>query len=111
MRTISGEIVFPNNAPKRKAGRVTIELHDISVADAPSKMLAQTRLEDVPVRPNEHLPFKIKVPHDTKGTAFRVHVDWDKDGSVSAGDLLTTQVISPPAAGQTEPVQVPITLI
>jgi hypothetical protein len=40
-----------------------------------------------------------------------VHVDWDGDGSVSAGDLLTTQVIAAPAEGQSGPVKVPVTLI
>ena len=111
MRTITGEIVFPSNAPKRLARLVTIELHDISLADAPSKMLAQTRLEDVRVRPDEHLPFTMKVPDLSEGTAFRVHVDWDGDGSVSTGDLLTTQVIYAPGKGEAGPVQVPVTLI
>lgn len=109
MRTITGQIVFPSNAPKKKARLITIELHDIRIADAPSKMLAQSRLKDVQVVPGEHLPFKIKAPDESKGAAFRVHVDWDGDGKVSAGDLLTTQVIRVPDGG--ESVQVPVTLI
>ncbi len=109
MRTIKGQIVFPPNAPERKARLITIELHDISVADAPSTMVAETRLRNVQVRPDEDLPFTVKAPEESQGAAFRVHVDWDGDGSVSAGDLLTTQVIYVPGAGQT--VQVPVTLI
>ena len=111
MRTISGQIVFPPNAPKKKARLITIELHDIRVADAPSKMMAQTHLRGVPVQPDEHLPFKIKAPDESQGLAFRVFVDWDGDGKVAAGDLLTTQVIRVPGEGQVEPVQVPVTLI
>ena len=112
MRTIRGEIVFPSNAPKRLARLVTIELHDISLADAPSKMVAETRLKDVQVRPDEDLPFTIKAPEEeSQGAAFRVHVDWDGDGHVSAGDLLTTQVIYVPGAGEAGLVQVPVTLI
>jgi hypothetical protein len=111
MRTIKGQIVIPPNAPKLKARRVTIELHDMSVADAPSKMLTQTHLKDVQVQPNGSLPFTIKAPEASRGVAFRVHVDWDGDGSVSAGDLLTTQVIAAPAEGQSGPVKVPVTLI
>jgi putative lipoprotein len=109
MRTITGQIVFPSNAPKKKARLITIELHDIRVADAPSKMRAQTRLKDVQVEPGGNLPFKIKAPDDVKGAAFRVHVDWDGDGKVAAGDLLSTQVIRVPDAG--ESVQVPVSLI
>ena len=111
MRTIRGEIVFPSNAPKRLARLVTIELHDISLADAPSKMVAETRLKDVQVRPDEDLPFTIKAPEEAQGAAFRVHVDWDGDGRVSAGDLLTTQVIYAPGVGEGGAVQVPVTLI
>jgi len=109
MRTITGQIVFPPNAPKKKARLITIELHDIRVADAPSKMMAQTHLRDVPVQPDERLPFKIKAPEEPQGLAFRVLVDWDGDGKVAAGDLLTTQVIRVPDAG--ESVQVPVTVI
>ncbi|HEY6374026.1 MAG TPA: hypothetical protein VIX90_00740 [Edaphobacter sp.] len=111
MRTIKGQIVFPPNAPEQKARLITIELHDISVADAPSKMVAETRLKDVQVRPDEELPFSIKAPEESRGIAFRVHVDWDGDGSFSAGDLLTTQVIAVPGAGEAGLVQVPVTLI
>jgi hypothetical protein len=111
MRTITGQIVFPPNAPKLKVPLITIELHDISVADAPSKMLTETRLKNVSVRPNEHLAFKIKAPETSRGVAFRVHVDCDGDGRVSAGDLLTTQVTYAPAEGQSGPVEVPVTLI
>jgi len=109
MRTIKGEIVFPPNAPTQKARLISIELHDISVADAPSKMVAQTQLKNVSVQPDEHLPFKIKTQDESQGLAFRVLVDWDGDGKVAAGDLLTTQVIRVPDGD--ESVQVPITLI
>jgi putative lipoprotein len=111
MRTITGQIVFPSNAPKKKARLITIELHDMSVADAPSKMLTQTRMKDVQVAPNEALPFKIKAPEASRGVAFRVHVDWDGDGKYAPGDLLTTQVIPVPAEGQSGPVEVPVTVI
>jgi hypothetical protein len=111
MRTIQGHVVFPGDAPKRKAKHVTIELHDASLEDAPSKMLTQTRLKDVAIEPGGSTAFKIEAPEAARGVAFRVHVDWDGDGKVSAGDLLTTQVIRMPALDETKPVQVPVTLI
>ena len=111
MRTITGQIVFPANAPKQKARLISIELHDIRVADAPSKMVAETHLKNVQVKPDDYLPFKIKAPEESQGLAFRVLVDWDGDGKVASGDLLTTQVIRVPTEGQSEPVEVPVTLI
>lgn len=111
MRTITGHIVFPGNAPRRKARRITVELHDVSLQDAPSKMLTQTLLEDVAIKPGSSAAFTIDAPEASRGVAFRVHVDWDGDGKVSAGDLLTTQVIAAPGAEQKELVEVPVTLI
>ncbi len=111
MRSVRGHVVFPADAPKRKAALVTIELHDVSLQDVPSKLLTQTKLKDVAVKPGGSAAFTIRAPDATHGVAFRVHVDWDKDGSVSSGDLLTTQMIAAPAAGAKEPVQVPVSLI
>ena len=112
MRSIKGEIVVPANAPRRKAHTITIEIHDISVADAPSKMLSQLRLTNAQVKPNDHLAFQIDAPElSGRMLAFRVHVDWDGDGAISSGDLLTTQVIPVPPSAEPTQVQVPVTLI
>ena len=112
MPSIKGQIVVPANAPRRKAHTITIEVHDISVADAPSKMLSQSRLTNAQIKPNDHLAFQIDAPELTgRLLAFRVHVDWDGDGAISSGDLLTTQVIPVPRPGDAKQVQVPVTLI
>jgi putative lipoprotein len=112
MRSIKGQIIVPPNAPRRKAHTITIEVHDISVADAPSKMLSQSRLANAQVKPNDRLAFQIDAPELTgRMLAFRVHVDWDGDGAISSGDLLTTQIVPVPSAGETKQVQVPVTLI
>jgi putative lipoprotein len=112
MRSIKGQIVVPADAPKRKAHTISIEVHDISVADAPSKMLSQSRLTNAQVKPNGHLAFQIDVPETTsRMLAFRVHVDWDGDGKISTGDLLTTQVIPVPPSAEPAQVKVPVTLI
>ena len=97
MRSIKGHIVVPANAPKRKAQVIKVEVHDISVADAPSKLVAQSILKNVQVKPNQQLSFQLDVPEPSKASlAFRVHVDWDGDGATASGDLLTTQVIAVP---------------
>lgn len=112
MRSISGHVVVPANAPQRKAQVVTIEVHDISVADAPSKLVAQSILKNVQVKPNQQLSFQLDVPEASKASlAFRVHVDWDGDGAPASGDLLTTQVISVPRSADPVVIEVPVTLI
>ncbi len=112
MRSIKGHIVVPANAPKRKAQVVSIEVHDISVADAPSKLVARSTLKNVQLKPNQQLPFQLDVPEASKASlAFRVHVDWDGDGAPASGDLLTTQVISVPRTAKPAAIEVPVTLI
>jgi len=112
MRSIKGHILVPPNAPKRKARVVSIEVHDISVQDAPSKLVAQSILKNVQLEPNQQVSFHLNVPEASKASlAFRVHVDWDGDGSTASGDLLTTQVISVPPQAEPAAIEVPVTLI
>src|SRR3954452_4330590 len=112
MRSIKGHIVVPADAPKRKAGVVSIEVHDISVQDAPSKLVAQSILKNVQLGPNQQVSFHLNVPEASKALlAFRVHVDWDGDGSTASGDLLTTQVISVPPQAEPAAIKVPVTMI
>ena len=113
MRSIHGEIVLPANAPDRVAKIVLIEVRDVSVADAPSTVVASTRLEGVHSRPNGRIPFTLRAPGETKARmlALRVHVDWDGDGKVASGDLLTTESIPVALAGNFGPIRATVRLI
>jgi putative lipoprotein len=113
MRSVKGEIVLPADAPEREAKTVLIEVRDVSVADAPSQVVATTRLANIECRPNERIPFELPTPEApaSRMLAVRVHVDWDGDGSVSSGDLLTTESIPVPVAGFVGALRVPVRLI
>jgi len=113
MRSVHGEIVLPADAPVREAKSILIEVRDVSVADAPSTVVASTRLAGVHCRPNERIPFTLQAPEVAKGRmlALRVHVDWDGDGRVSSGDILTTESIPVALAGDSGPIRAAARLI
>lgn len=94
MSKITGHVVFPSDAPARRARRVLVEVRNTSEQDAASKLLASSELRDVVVRPDGSIAFEVDVvATKLAGATFRVHVDWDGDGSVSKGDLLSTQAV------------------
>jgi putative lipoprotein len=113
VRNITGKVVLPENAPAVKADQVTIEVRDVSEADAPSTVVAQRRLDSVALKPNGEIKFKIPVPEvePNRTLAFRVHVSLDGSGSVKPGDLLTTTYVTVPASGKADQLEVPVKII
>ena len=107
MAKISGHVVFPADAPARRARRVTVEVRDTRLQDAASALLGRVLLHDVAVKPGGRAAFTVEGPEEQlQGATFRVHVDWDGDGSVAKGDLLTTQSVH-----ARDDAEVPVTLI
>lgn len=107
MAKISGHVVFPADAPARRARRVTVEVRDTRLQDVASALLGRVLLDNVAVKPGGRAGFTVETPaEELQGATFRVHVDWDGDGSVAKGDLLTTQLIR---VG--DDAEVPVTLI
>jgi uncharacterized lipoprotein YbaY len=112
MRPITGEIVLPANAPAGRAQRVLVEVRDISLADAPSTVVAEESLTDVALRPNGRIKFRLTVPEvePAHTLSLRVHISLDGGDRAKSGDLLTvaTQPVprSGPATGLTIPVAV-----
>jgi len=92
MRTVSGDILLPANAPTTKAGQMVVEVRDVSLADAPSVVIAEQQMADVQVRPHGRIPFRLAVPEvaANRSLSVRVHVSMDGSGRVQSGDLLTT---------------------
>lgn len=113
MRNITGKVVLPANVPAVKAGQVTIEVRDVSMADAPSTVVAERRLDNVVLKPNSEIKFKIPVPEveSNRTLGLRVHVSLDGSGTVKSGDLLTTTHIAVPGAGKVPEIEVPIKVI
>jgi putative lipoprotein len=113
MRTVRGKIILPGNAPKVSADHIIIEVRDISVADAPSKVVAENRLSNVKLEPNEQIDFEIPVPEAEPNhtLSFRVHINLDGSNVTSSGDLLTTAHYPVPSTGTPKPVELSVEVI
>lgn len=113
MRTITGKIILPPNVQATKADEVTVEVRDVSEADALSTVIAERRLKDVALRPNGEIKFKLSVPDvgSNRSLAMRVHVSTDGSSRVKSGDMLTTAHIPVPSAGDAEQLEVPVVVI
>src|SRR5215468_10862767 len=113
MRTVTGNIVLPANAPTVNADQILIEVRDISLADAPSTVIAHERLDDVALKPNGQVRFKIPVPEveSNRRLSLRVHVNLDGSGRTNSGDLLTTASHPIPNTGTPAPLEVPVVVI
>jgi len=113
MRTITGQVALPTNAPAANAGLVLIEVRDVTLADAPSTLVAEQRLNKIRLMPNGQIEFKILVPEveQNRSLSFRVHVSLDGSGRVKSGDLLTTAIIPVPNVGVRAPINVPVSVI
>lgn len=105
--------MLPENTPKTKQARVLIEVRDVSMADAPSTIVAHEYIDKVALGPDREIPFQLSVPEvaPNRSLALRVHIDIARKGQVSAGDLLTTAHIPIAATGTQATLKVPVTLI
>ncbi|WP_162606656.1 YbaY family lipoprotein [Jiangella asiatica] len=105
-----GEAVLPETAPTGPAARMTVEVHDVTLADAPSAVVARTVLERVPLAPNRVIEFDLDVPEASPGRdlSLRVHVDVDGTGVVTPGDLITTQHLPVAGVGELAGVVAPL---
>ena len=95
------------------AAALIIEVRDVSVADAPSTVLASRRLRRVKLRPGGRIPFALEVPEAaaSQSLSMRVHVDVDGDGRVGAGDLLSTRAYPVAATGPVGALQIAVVKI
>ena len=92
---------------------LVVEARDVSEADAPSVVVARTRLDDVPVEPGGSIPFELEVPEVGRGRSLslRAHASPDCEDDVRPGDLLTTASYPVAPSGPQPPVTVRLTLI
>ena len=113
MRTVSGEIVLPANTPAVTAKLVLIEIRDVTLADAPSVVIAEQRLQNISLKPGGHIAFKLSVAEVAlnRMLSVRAHVSLDGSGRTQSGDLLTTASFPVPNAGTPAPLEVRVAVI
>ena len=101
MREITGDIVIPSDCPIVNEATALIEVRDVSLADALSTVVAQTRLTDVNCRPGDRIPFSLNVPEvsEAQSLAIRIHISCAGSNDTKSGDLLTTRSYMVPSRG------------
>ncbi|MFD4351485.1 hypothetical protein ACFWPX_02945 [Nocardia sp. NPDC058518] len=112
MRRIHGVVVFPADAPATTA-LLIVELRDVSYADDSASLVASTQITAATVRPHGRCPFEFEAPEMPMAASLslRCHIDLSGDGTVMAGDLLSTQSLPIPTAGDAGPLVVPVVVI
>ena len=113
MRTISGEITVPVNCPSATGAAILIEVRDVSLADAPSTVIAHMKLTNINLHPDDRFAFSLAVPEieNTRSLTLRVHISLSDSDRVRPGDLLTTASYPVPLRGTASGMVVPVTLI
>jgi uncharacterized lipoprotein YbaY len=113
VRTIIGDIALPANCPEFREAVVLIEVRDVSLADAPSLVVAHTQLKGVTIKPGAFVPFSLGVPEvpDARSLELRIHISLSNSDQVKHGDLLTTTSIPIPSRGVPGYTIVPVTLV
>lgn len=105
--------MFPTDAPRCQAEDIVVEVRDVSVADAPSAVVAAANLPAVNLEPGARLPFEVDVPEvdSTRSLSLRVHVNFQGAQSVKPGDLISTASYPIPANGTPPPITVAVRLV
>lgn len=111
MRTVSGHILVPEETAGQ-AKVVTIEIRDVSIADAPSTVLASQTLRNVAFAANAPIRFSLKAPEAPgRRLALRVQVDGASTPGRPAATYLTTQSIDVKSEGDVTALEAPLTAI
>jgi uncharacterized lipoprotein YbaY len=91
---VRGQVRFEPGAPPVVNATVRLQLEDVSLADAPARVVAQQVIRDVSVRTPAAtpIPFLLHGPVglDPRPTYnLRVHVDLNGNGQIEVGDFIT----------------------
>lgn len=110
-RRLQGEIVFPSDAVRGNAARITVELRDVSMQDQASTILASKTMTNVNIEADCRLPFELEAPTVAAGRslAMRVQVDMRQGQRHATGDFLSTVSTPVPIAGDVQGLVVPVT--
>jgi uncharacterized lipoprotein YbaY len=89
---ITGTVSFGSDAIPFDKATAYISLLDVSMQDAPSKIISKQVITDIKYVAGKKIEFSIKGKiEDERGTyIISVHIDVDGDSKVSVGDYITT---------------------
>lgn len=113
MRRVTGAVVPQPGVSEGIADHLLVEVRDVSLLDAPSRVVAQVRYEAVPVAPGTGIPFELDVPDAPPGSslAVRAHLARGPGETVRQGDALSTVSVDVPASGSIGGLHVPVSAV
>jgi uncharacterized lipoprotein YbaY len=113
MRSVSGCVVLPPDAPRSTAVLLLVEVRDVSLMDAPSVVVAETRAGDVAIEPGGQIPFDLAAPDALPGhsLAVRAHLSLDGTAAVSSGDLVSVTHLALPSSGDSDGMEIPVRIV
>lgn len=92
---IKGEILFEEEAKSFSGATVYVRLEDVSLADAPSKIVTEQVIYDVSYQAGSNTKLEIRlygqIPDKRKSYAVSVHVDLNGNGQVDRGDYISME--------------------
>ena len=113
MRTVTGVVRLPEDLPDSKAAQMVVEVRDISMADAPSTVVASRKIRDVRLKPSAEIEFRLRVPEveGNRSLALRANISLEGGNMVEPGDLLTTIIHPVASAGDVSDLEIPVVRI
>lgn len=108
-RTIEGWVQLPPEDPGTPQGDLVVELRDVSTLDAPSRVVATTRISQAPLGAGQRLPFRLQAPATSDTTVLSLRVQLQGQPGAAAGPLfLTTQSVAVAPSGDVRGLVVPV---
>jgi uncharacterized lipoprotein YbaY len=92
---VKGVIVFDEETRPFFGATVYVRLEDVSLQDAPSKLIAEQVLRNISYDKDDYQGIKFEIHDnvldDNARYSISAHVDVDNDGKISKCDFITTQ--------------------
>lgn len=91
---------------------MSVEVRDVTYADAAAPVVASVTLQNITVEPNRRIPFELEAPEATGGQQFSLQCSIHVTGGpgLAAGDLVSTQFVAVPAEGDVN-LDVPVSIV
>lgn len=92
---VTGEILFAQEAHSFSGATVYVRLEDVSLADAPARVVAEQVISDLSYEAGSQakLEFRLdgEIPDERASYSVCVHVDLNGDEKVSRGDYISME--------------------